>query len=288
MQLFYFPDLHEGMTSAQLEGEDVHHITKVLRKQSGDVLHLTNGKGCHFMAEISDVRKQRIQVEIRKVHLMPEPYFRGITLAMGVVKQRERLEFAIEKAVEIGVGRIVLFHADRSERSRVNVSRLENIMISAMKQSMQVYLPELVEVGGVEDIYSSEVAKVRSNDEVNLAEVDKAGSTDMGVKVERVAKDHPPESGSRRVLVAHEQVTSGDNPMKFGSGEQVILVVGPEGGLTEREIGVFAGHGADMISLGTTRQRAETAAISMLTVAHLGYPVVLRQGGIPLYSITSA
>lgn len=259
MQLFYFPDLHEGMTSAQLEGEDVHHITKVLRKQSGDVLHLTNGKGCHFMAEISDVRKQRIQVEIRKVHLMPEPYFRGITLAMGVVKQRERLEFAIEKAVEIGVGRIVLFHADRSERSRVNMSRLENIVISAMKQSMQVYLPALVELDSSEKVFTLDVDKANSHG-----------------------------SGPRRVLVAHEQVTSGDNPMKFGSGEQVILVVGPEGGLTEREIGMFAGHGADMISLGTTRQRAETAAISMLSAAHLGYPAVLRQGGIPLYRITSA
>lgn len=258
MQLFYFPDVHEGMTSAQLEGEDVHHIAKVLRKQSGDMLHLTNGTGCHFEAEISDVRKQRIQVEIRKVDLMPEPYYRGITLAMGVVKQRERLEFAIEKAVEIGVGRIVLFHADRSERSRVNGSRLENIMISAMKQSMQVYLPELVELGSAEEVCSREVVKA-----------------------------NPSGFGPRRVLVAHEQVTSGDDPMKFKSGEQVILVVGPEGGLTDRELAVFAGYGADMISLGTTRQRAETAAISMLSAAHLGYPPELRQGGIPLYRITS-
>ena len=246
MQLFYFPELHEGITSVQLEGDEVHHITKVLRKQSGDVLHLTNGLGGYFEAGITDVRKHHILVDIRKAKKMPEPYYRGLTLVMGVIKQRERLEFAVEKAVEIGVGRIVMFHADRSERSRVNVSRIENIMISAMKQSMQVYLPALVEVDSAEEVCS-------------LA------------------------SGGARMLVADEQVTTGHEGMAFLPEESVVLVVGPEGGLTDRELDVFQAHGAGMMSLGTTRQRAETAAITMLSAAHLGYAAELRQGGIPLY-----
>ena len=244
MQLFYFPTVTGDFEMIELRGDEVHHISKVLRHKSGDQIHFTNGAGKLFKVELIQVSGKSLVCKQIESKSYPNPYFSSISLAIGIMKQRDRLEFAIEKAVEIGVGRIILFNADRSERSNIKESRIQSIIEAAMKQSLQVYLPELVIARSVDEVL-----------ELNFG--------------------HP--------LVAHEQVQESQSMSQLTSKDPVVLFVGPEGGFSDREIDLLNQKSAAIIGLGDNRLRAETASLVFLTQIHQKLAGNCSAQGVQLY-----
>lgn len=224
MNLFYAnPDDIRG-NSIVIEEQEALHISKVLRHSQGDQILVTDGEGNGYKCEIINVKKNSIHLEIISVESKAEAEPK-ITLCMGIIKKRDRLEFAVEKVVELGVQKIVLFKGEHSQKGNVREDRLESAAISAMKQSLRFYLPKVV----VEKNISDAISK------------------------------HAQHS---RLIFADETVEQSRRGEKNRTDEY-FLIVGPEGGFSSNEREIIKKFDPEYYSLGKYRLRAETAAIVM-------------------------
>ncbi len=224
--LFYIPPEDIREERMWFPEEEVRHIGKVLRKQAGDIVQATDGTGRLLDVELIVVDKKKAAGEIvqsREISAGPER-----VLAMGLIRQRDRLEFAVEKAVELGVTRLVLVHSDHSGTMTVKPARIEKTIISAMKQSRRCHLPVWEERDSFYDVLSA----YRDNRTVIMADPEGVTSRDW----------HP-----------------GRNP--------ALLMVGPEGGFSGKEKDQAIASAAQFVNLGSNRLRTETAACALLTLA---------------------
>lgn len=226
MNLFYTEPKEVSAGYFRLLGQEARHASKVLRIREGDEVYATDGKGSLLKGEVENIGKDAITAFItgteQKSRSEPE-----LVLAMGIIKKRDRLEFAVEKAVELGVSEIILFNSDHTEKTKVRMDRLENITLSAMKQSLRLWLPQVAISDSLDD----------------------------------VLQEHPND----KKLMAHEKVKKSEwNPEPAGSSK-IVLFIGPEGGFSEREVNLAEENDADLVSLGDHRLRAETAAVAFLS-----------------------
>lgn len=223
MQLFYAPDLNTS--GCVLPEDEARHCIKVLRKSVGDTITVTNGTGSLFeMQLLTDNYKN---CELGFVQALEAPMQRNYSLTMVVAptKQTERFEWFLEKATEMGIDRIIPVITARSERSRLKPERLERILVSAMKQSGRVYLPQLDELKPLK-----QVLKELPEDALNcIATCD----------------------GERKAL---QQV--------YEKGRNVVIFIGPEGDFTPQEVQQCMDAGCVAVSLGPARLRVETAALA--------------------------
>lgn len=227
MDRYYLPVLPPPGTPLVLDVGESGHAVRVMRLREGESLELVDGRGWVVEAVVAEAHPKHMRcAEISRRYWEPGPEAR-ITLAVGLIKTADRLEFLLEKATEIGVGRILFFDADRSERSTVREDRCRAHILAAMKQSKRTWLPDF------RLLKSTEAA---------------IGATE----------------GLTR-FIAHEKVdiSAAFSPM---DGPQALFI-GPEGGFSEHEIGLFEASGATFVSLGEARLRAETAAVVMLVHA---------------------
>ena len=223
--LFYLPDPElSSLAQVQLQGQEAKHAARVLRKKVGDTVYLANGFGCKATGEIITVSKQSVTISISERETVPEPKIKKV-LGFGVIKKRDRFEFAIEKAVELGATSICLFDAEHSERSRINMERVDAIVQSAFKQSGRWWMPEIITKDSISDVL------------LHFADHD--------------------------VVMAHEKKEISAND--FSVSKDVLLLIGPEGGFSEREVEIVEQAGGRIISLGTHRLRAETAVTALLS-----------------------
>jgi 16S rRNA (uracil1498-N3)-methyltransferase len=223
MQLFYNPDIDETTETFSFDKEESRHIIKVLRKKDSDILHVTNGLGLLFETEITLASDNKCIVNVLSIKKTPEPKFR-LHLAVAPTKMNDRFEWFLEKATEIGIQEITPVICDRSERKVINMERFEKIILSAMKQSNETYLPKLNEA-----ISFKEFIK-QKNDGLQL--IAHCEETDK-----KSLKD---------VLKPNENVT---------------LLIGPEGDFSEKEIALALENNFQPVMLGNTRLRTETAAV---------------------------
>lgn len=225
MNLFYVKPGDVQGKSIVIDGQEAIHISKVLRYSEGDQVFVTDGLGNEYDCKIINLKKESVYLEIvnsdRHIETNPK-----ITLCMGIIKKRDRLEFAVEKAVELGVSKIVLFEGEHSQKGRVREDRLESTVISAMKQSLRFFLPEMI----VEKNLSDAISKHAENTEIVLAD---------------------------------ETVVESDQGKKYQPNE-FFLMVGPEGGFSSSERKYIKNFNPTFYSLGAHRLRAETAAIVMV------------------------
>ena len=142
MQLFFNPDISENTTQFTFEREESKHIVKVLRKNIGDTLYITNGKGWLFIAEISMPNINKCTAKIISQKQQPKRDY-NLHLAVAPTKINDRYEWFLEKATEIGIDSITPIICDHSERKVIKPERFERILQSAMKQSLNCYLPKL-------------------------------------------------------------------------------------------------------------------------------------------------
>ena len=140
MTRFYAPDIKQTLTLP--EGES-GHCCRVLRLSEGDDVEAVDGKGTLHRCRIIDAHPRRTGIEIIESIVEPRHWNPRITLALAPTKNMDRMEWLVEKAVEIGVDRIVFLDCEHSERRVVKPERIERIMVSAMKQSLKSRMPEL-------------------------------------------------------------------------------------------------------------------------------------------------
>jgi 16S rRNA (uracil1498-N3)-methyltransferase len=232
MQLFYNPDISISTHKFELDGQEALHITKVLRHQTGDLIHFTNGAGGLFQAEVIDIAKRKVLFHLRDKKHIPQPGYHNLTLAVGLLKNKDRMEWLAEKATEIGIGSLIWLHTQRSERGKVRLDRIESVMIAAMKQSLQTWLPK---------------SGVKQFDEL-LGDV---------------------RAESAQLVLAHERSETPYSPTLLSPDEPTVLLIGPEGGFTSEEVENVVKSGGKSLLLGSNRLRTETAALTLLQYYHL-------------------
>lgn len=224
MQLFYAPDITPPLYT--FDEQESGHCVRVLRLKQGDRLHLTDGRGTLYEAEVVDAHPKRCSVRVVGEQSCFEQRAYRLTVAVAPTKNLDRLEWFVEKATESGIDRIVPLLCDHSERKVLKTERLEKIAISAMKQSLKAYLPQVEPLTPFERFVAEPFE---------------------GVK-----------------LIAHceqdaERVFMGE---RVAAGQDVLVLIGPEGDFSPREIALARQHGFCEITLGQSRLRTETAALS--------------------------
>lgn len=223
MQLFYAPEIGPETTAFVFDKEESKHIVKVLRKTEGTILYITNGQGFIFTSEITQASEKKCIVEIKKADFFAKRNYR-VHLAVAPTKMNDRYEWFLEKATEIGVDEITPVICDHSERKIIKTDRFDKILISAMKQSNQPYLPVLHPAVKLSDFIS----------------------TDM--------------EGQK--FIAHcEETSKTELKDLIDPGTNYTLLIGPEGDFSHNEISQAIARGFKPAALGTTRLRTETAAI---------------------------
>ena len=226
IQLFFHSNLHSSSTNCFFDKEESQHIVKVLRKKAGDILHITNGKGLLFEAKLDFATPKQCEVSIlRCTPQLPRPYY--LDLVVAPTKMNERYEWFLEKATEIGVDEITPIICEHSERTTIKVERFEKILLSAMKQSLQCYLPKL-------------------NAPIASAQFFKTMLADSSAKYIAHCQENEKRLLSRALKPFPERIT---------------VLIGPEGDFSTNEINTALQQAFVPISLGDTRLRTETAAI---------------------------
>ncbi|MEP0821300.1 MAG: 16S rRNA (uracil(1498)-N(3))-methyltransferase [Ignavibacterium sp.] len=212
-----------------LEGEEYKHLSRVLRKKAGDHVFVTDGKGTMYDVIIRSFSRSAAECTIVAAHeRWNEPRIE-VTIAVSLLRNPSRFDTMIEKTTELGVTTIIPLLCERTIPKHEKHARLERIAVSALKQCGRSILPTMFVLTKFDTL-------VRSADRFSLK------------------------------LVAHEQTEQsqflGSLLQHHKDARSVLLVVGPEGGLTPEEIELAAGNGFIPVSLGPRRLRSETAAIS--------------------------
>lgn len=227
MHLFYTPTIEIHHNQFVLSEEESKHAIRVLRLAVGDSLYLVDGRGGWYTAEILDAHPKRTTLHISDVQqdYQKSPYY--LHIAIAPTKNIDRIEWFIEKATEVGVQEITPIICEHSERKEVKVDRLVKVAVAAMKQSLKAYLPKINPPISFSQFLNNNCKSSVEYYIAHCAEGEKFYLND-GVKV---------------------------------AGKYLILI-GPEGDFSEKEIQRCLDAGYRPISLGNSRLRTETAALT--------------------------
>ena len=221
---FYINDLSNSIIT--LDENTSKHIIQVLRMKNEEILMLTDGKGSVAKAVIVNDNRKRCEVKVQSIQKAEERKPK-ITIAVSLLKNASRFEWFLEKATEIGVSKIIPLLCERTEIEKFRSDRLNGILISAMLQSQQSWLPQLHE--------PMEYKKV--------------------LEVE-----------SEKRFIAHcleeERKSLSKELIAINSSNSQIILIGPEGDFTPKEINDAIQKGFVPVTLGKTRLRTETAAMA--------------------------
>lgn len=223
MNYFYHASLDNSVSQFSLDPEESRHIVKVLRRQAGDRLTVTNGRGYLYTAEILEANPKRCTARVLDAQKTPPPHFE-LHLAVAPPKRVERFQWFLEKATEIGVSRITPLICERSERQTLPMERLQRVVQEAMKQSLQTFLPVL-------------------EPPVRLGEY--------------LEREHP----VLRFIAHCEEEEKMDLKRRVAADKDAVVLIGPEGDFTPAEIRAAYERGFLPVSLGRNRLRTETAAL---------------------------
>jgi 16S rRNA (uracil1498-N3)-methyltransferase len=224
LPLFYSDKIDEGSDSIVLDEDTSRHIVQVLRMKKKERLELTDGKGKVFTVAIADDHKKKVVINVQESTYKPQDG-RSITIAISLLKNANRFEWFLEKATEIGISEIIPMICERTERQHFRVHRLQNILVSAMVQSRQCWMPQLREPISFREMVES--------------------------------------AAHQQKFIAHciEEEKRNLSDMVDSSLSAQIMLVGPEGDFTEQEVRMAINHQFVPVTLGENRLRAETAGV---------------------------
>jgi 16S rRNA (uracil1498-N3)-methyltransferase len=236
-----------------LDGDEARHIAKSLRKAPGDTIYVADGTGHRHEVLLNHVRPEQVVGTVQATEVgAGEPPYR-LTIGLGLLKNRNRFETFLEKAVECGVHRIIPLLTARTEVESLRENRAKNILIAAMKQSGRSVLPELTAPTPLPDILD---AASNSRDGRWIChEAAQAPSLAAAVRASRPFSREEPQG---------IQDTGTDRPA-------FLVLVGPEGGFSEDEIDAARDAGIRAVRLGPHRLRAETAGIVAASAVSLAF-----------------
>jgi 16S rRNA (uracil1498-N3)-methyltransferase len=232
MDLFYIPEFVPGQQQIILSADESHHAKRVLRKRKGDFLRLTDGRGYDLSAKIQEDRSTQLLLQLQKQEKTAFPPENLIEVAISTIRPN-RMDWAIEKLTELGVQTIVPLHCLFTNYRQIKTDHLRKIAVSAMKQSGQFYLPEI-------------------RPAISFSQWLQETGNEKGLK-----------------LLAHQSLAYDVQQDKSGRDKKKFLAVGPEGGFHPDEISQAQQLGFQILPLGQTILRTETAAVS--GVVHLKF-----------------
>lgn len=229
--VFYTPHLSDGQCT--LSPEESAHCVRTLRHVAGDLIHLVNGLGEKYEAIISDAHPKKCIVHqarlIEKQDLKPPV----IHLAIAPTKNLDRIEWMVEKLCELGIPRISFIQCQHSERKVLKLDRLERKTISALKQSGNLHLMQMSELMSFEDL---------------LGSLPKNASKFIGVV----------SPGLSHLVRCIDPSTN-----------EIVILIGPEGDFSDREVKAATAAGCQSVSLGAGTLRTETAGFVACHTAQL-------------------
>jgi len=224
MHLFYLPDLQCDDTIAYFTEEESAHCARVLRLNAGDEVLIANGKGWIFTAVVLMAHHKHTQAQIVSKQYAPRDVGFHLHLAVAPTKNIARFEWFLEKACEIGVDEITPLICEHSERQKLNMERLNRVLIAAMKQSQTAVLPILHQPCDIQKFAPQCTTQQKF----------------VGW------------CGSNTTDLLFDVATAGNS---------VTILIGPEGDFSDNEIEMLKINGFQPISMGHQRLRTETAAI---------------------------
>jgi len=228
LNLFYQPEIPNGVFS--LSADESRHAIKVLRLKAGDRIDITDGKGVFYEAQITKPDLLKCGFAVQKTKVQPRKTFL-FHIAMAPTENTDRIEWFVEKTVELGIDQISFILCANSERKSLKLDRLEKLAISAMKQSGQAWLPQFTPLLPFKEILTS-IAKQKF-----IAYVDSQNPQHL----KSVARTE---------------------------GEALVLI-GPEGDFSPEELQRAQDHGFQKVSLGNNRLRTETAGLAACHILNL-------------------
>jgi 16S rRNA (uracil1498-N3)-methyltransferase len=231
MNLVYCPQAAPG-TITPLDDNEFHHL-QVLRATAGEELHVFDGKGNLYKGVLATLAKRSATIQITELIKSEPASAAQLHIAIAPTKNIERTEWFIEKATEIGINMISPLICRRSERRELRIDRLEKVLLSAAKQSLHLLLPTLNPVASLSD----------------FLKINKA-------------------SGSKKFIAYCEEHTLHLRD-SFKTGEDIIVLIGPEGDFTEEEVNMAKDCGFVPVSLGERRLRTETAGLMVSAIFNL-------------------
>ncbi|HEY6899150.1 MAG TPA: RsmE family RNA methyltransferase [Puia sp.] len=230
LPFFYLSAYEPSSTELTLDEDNSRHIVQVLRMQPGERLQLTDGKGALLTAVIIDDHKKKCRVRVESSYTQPAPK-RKVTIAISPVKNASRFEWFLEKATEIGVSQIIPLLCERTEKQHTRTDRLRNILVSAMLQSQQTWLPELPDPLPIAGLLANPPCEERFI----------AHCLEAPKPTHSLAR--LPETQTSR-----------------------LILIGPEGDFSPKEIESALNKGFIPVTLGDHRLRTETAGVVAATL----------------------
>lgn len=195
IELYITSSYSEADSQLEITGEEYHHAIKVMRNKIGDKVYATNGNGQIFEGKISEIAKTNLVAEIIK-SVSFENEFKNFTFCIPNLKNPERLKFALEKSIELGFTNFIIFNSERTIGKKINKSRLEKISLSAMKQSLHSYFPQITTIETINGL----------------------------------------EKLNRKIILFDQSSRNKLKDFKFDTNENYLLMYGPEGSFSENEI----------------------------------------------------
>lgn len=222
MNIFYEPKIKETL---KLNEEESRHAIKVLRLSAGDLLHIVDGKGGFYKCQVKVAHEKKCEVKITEEQQQFGLNNFYIHLIIAPTKNLDRIEWMVEKCVEIGIDEISFIQSRYSERKEVKIARIEKIAIGAMKQSLKAYLPKI-------------------NEMISWREFLKKDYSETFKMIAHL------EEGDRK-LIQHVAKPN----------EKYAVLIGPEGDFSNDEIKQSIEKGFQPVTLGSSRLRTETAGL---------------------------
>jgi len=230
---FYVPD---AAHAHELPADEASHAVKVLRLTAGDEMMLMDGQGNFYRAVVIVASNHHCMYDIQETLPQERPWQGHIHLAIAPTKLMDRIEWMVEKAVEIGVDEMTFLDCQFSERRVVKTQRLEKIAVSAMKQSRKAWKTEIHEMTSFNDFITT------------------------------------PRSGYQYIAHCYEEVERSflfEQMKTLAPTEDVTILIGPEGDFSIDEVRNAIGKGYQSVHLGSSRLRTETAGLSAVMMAQL-------------------
>ena len=225
MEFFFSENITDS--TIVLDSMEFRHCIKVMRNNVGDIINVIDGKGSVYEGEIKIINKGNCKVLINKIikDFCKKEYY--IHIAISAIKNHDRLEWFIEKSVEIGIDEISFIHSSRTLRKKIKIDRLYRTAITALKQTLKAKFPIL-------------------NQPINI-------------------DDFMKNCSNKNKFICHLQNEDRKSLFSFKKDikkySDTCILIGPEGDFTLDEIEISKKYGFDSISLGDSRLRTETAGI---------------------------
>lgn len=229
MHRFYAPDIDSTL---QLPEQESQHAVRVLRLRENDEIEVVDGKGWWYLCRITMAHSKHCAVEIVQRRQELPHWGHEIVLAIAPTKNLDRVEWMAEKTTEMGIDRIIPLRCRYSERKELKTERLNKILVSAMKQSLKSSLPQLDEMTPIMDV----------------------------IKM--------PFAGQKFIAYCDPEIERKSFSQLYKAGENVLIMVGPEGDFSQDEIRAALDAGFQPVTFGESRLRTETAAVYAIAACH--------------------